>query len=285
LSYWLENMLRYHQYAWDEAAGVTGFTVGEVRRRAQELGVTTGLLPQQGAGETIWLRPYPGGRPPRIGFLDGAILPQRGTKVSVFLPWNPSSYVVVDLPEAIFSNLGLTYLAHTHIPTIWDAQNVWLENIDWNRDSSGKLSGSRSLPNDIHFGASINPSAEQIEMELWLRNGTRETLSGLRTQICVLLKGAPDFNGQTNDNKIFRSPASAVRSLKGDRWIVTAWERCGRTWGNALCPCLHSDPVLPDCPPGKTVRVRGRLWFCEGSQIDAELERAQKLFSPLPQVR
>ena len=285
LGSWLENMLRYHRYTWNEAAGVTGFSVDEVRRRAQELGLNTDLPARQRGEENIQLLPYPGGRHPRIGFLEAAILPQRGTKASVFLPWNSSSYVVVDLPEAIFSNLGLIYLAHTHIPTIWDAQNVWLENIDWNRDSSGKLGGSRRLPNGIHFGASISPSAEQIEMELWLRNDTRETLSGLRTQICVLLKGAPDFNAQTNDNKLFQSPVSAVRSLKGDHWILTAWERCGRTWGNALCPCLHSDPVLPDCPPGKTVRVRGRLWFCKGTQIAAELERAKKIFPPLPEGR
>jgi hypothetical protein len=28
--------------------------------------------------------------------------------------------------------------------------------------------------------------------------------------------------------------------------------------------CLHSDPVLPDCAPGQTVRVAGRLLFREG---------------------
>ena len=39
------------------------------------------------------------------------------------------------------------------------------------------------------------------------------------------------------------------------------WERCGRTWGNKACPCIHSDPVLPDCAAGETVRVRGKLWF------------------------
>ena len=68
--------------------------------------------------------PYPGGRHPRIGFLEGAIDPQRETKLSVFTPWHDSSYVVADVPEAIWSNLGLTYLAHTHIPTIWTAQKI-----------------------------------------------------------------------------------------------------------------------------------------------------------------
>ena len=60
--------------------------------------------------------------------------------------------------------------------------------------------------------------------------------------------------------------------------MLTAWERCGRAWGNAEVPCLHADPVLPDCKPGETVRVRGRLWFYEGKDIEQELERAQAGF-------
>ena len=103
-------------------------------------------------------------------------------------------------------------------------------------------------------------------MQLWLRNGTEQPLRGLRTQICVLLKGAPDFNAQSNNNKIFGKTAAACADQSGSRWILTEWERCGRTWGNAQCPCLHSDPVLPDCAPGETVRVTGRLWFGEGRQ-------------------
>jgi len=41
--------------------------------------------------------------------------------------------------------------------------------------------------------------------------------------------------------------------------------------------------VLPDCAPGETVRVRGRLWFYEGKEIDAELARAAAEFPPLAQ--
>ena len=53
---------------------------------------------------------------------------------------------------------------------------------------------------------------------------------------------------------------AAVRGPMG-RAIHTRWERAGRTWGNAAVPCMHADPVLPDCPAGETVRVRGTLWF------------------------
>jgi peptidoglycan/xylan/chitin deacetylase (PgdA/CDA1 family) len=275
LGYWLKNMVQDHRYTWQEAAQVTGLSIDVLRNRASELGLDHPAKPEPGhIAPAIRLRPYPGARHPRTGFLEGAILPQRGTKASVFLPWEPTSYVVIDLPEAIFSNLGLIFLAHTHIPTIWDLRNVWLENIDWERQPDGSLKRSQQLPNKVAFGTSIQPSQGQVEMELWLRNGSDEPLRGLRTQICLMLKGAAAFNNLTNDNKMFRNPAAAVRSAKGQRWILMAWDRCGRAWGNAAVPCLHSDPVLPDCSPGDTVRVRGRLWFYEGGRIESELERA-----------
>ena len=203
--------------------------------------------------------PYPGGRHTRIGFLDGAIDPLRGTKASIFAPWAGGGFAVVDVPEAIFSNLGLIYLAHTHVPTLWNAQNVVIENRDWERHEDGSLASEWTLPNRISFGAGVRPTENGADMELWLRNGTAETLTGLRTQICVLLKEAAGFQMQTANNKIFGK--TRAEAVAGGRRIVTEWERCGRTWGNAQCPCIHSDPVLPDCRAGETVRVRGWLRF------------------------
>jgi peptidoglycan/xylan/chitin deacetylase (PgdA/CDA1 family) len=203
--------------------------------------------------------PYPGGRHPRIGFLEGAIDPLRGTKASVFAPWPGGGFVVVDVPEAIFSNLGLLFLAHTHVPTIWNQQNVVIENRDWERREDGSLVSEWNLPNRVSFGAVVRPAEMGAQMELWLRNGTAEKLTGLRTQICVLLKGASGFEAQTTANKKFG--AARAEAAAGGRRIVTEWERCGRTWGNAPCPCIHSDPVLADCAPEETVRVSGWLRF------------------------
>src|SRR5262249_33818250 len=155
----------------------------EVQRKATEHNVHP-------ADAKLRVLPYPGGRHPRIGFLEGAIDPLRGTKASVFLPWDPASYVVVDLPEAIFSNIGLIFLAHTHVPTIWNEQNQVLQNIDWTREPDGTLRHHRLLPNGIVFGASIAARESDVEMELWLRNVTNIDLTRLRTQICVLLKQA-----------------------------------------------------------------------------------------------
>jgi hypothetical protein len=216
----------------------------------------------------VHVLPYPGGRHPRIGFLDGAVDPLRGTKASVFLPWDPASYVVVDLPEAIFTNLGLTFLAHAHIPSKWDSHN--LENRDWRHSRRGLLS-RWPLPNGIVFGASIEPREREVAMELWLRNGTPEPLTGIRAQVCVMLKGAGSFNQQTKENKLLRQPIAAARDAAGERWLLTAWEPCGRVWENPPLPCIHADPVFPNCSPGQTVRARGRLWFSDGRDIDREL--------------
>jgi len=280
LGYWLKNMLEDHGYSLEEAAATSGLSVAEVELEARKLGLigrgSVASLRRQPESTPIRLLPYPGGRHPRSGFKEGAILPHRGTKASVFLPWESSGYAVVDVPEAIFSNLGLTYLAHTHIPSIWDAQNLWLDNIDWKREASG-LSNNRTLPNQVTYGVQLTPSAKAVDMELWVKNESAQALTSLRVQVCVMLKGAPEFNRQTNDNKRLTAPIAAARSEKGNRWILTAWERCGRVWGNPQCPCMHSDPVLPDCPAGQTVRVRGKLWFYEGSKIEEEISRQNKL--------
>jgi hypothetical protein len=112
-------------------------------------------------------------------------------------------------------------------------------------------------------------------MELWLRNGTAETLTNLRVQNCVMLARAPGFSAQSNANKVFRPPFAAARSEDGGRWIVTAWTPTQRCWGNEPCPCLHADPQFPDCPPGQTVRVRGWLSFHEGDRVEPEFERIE----------
>jgi len=98
----------------------------------------------------IRVLPYPGGRHPRRGFLDGAIDPQRETKASIFTPWADGGSVVVDVPEAIFSNLGLFYRRHTHLPTIWDARGERLPPLEW-QVTDEALACERRLPNGIRF--------------------------------------------------------------------------------------------------------------------------------------
>jgi predicted amidohydrolase len=276
LQSWLENMVVYHRFTPGEVSAATGLSLPEVNASLRRFDLAGKTPPHRPPGESLRVLPYPGGRHPRIGFLEGAVTPQRETKLSVFTPWDDSSYVVVDLPEAIFSNLGLIYLAHTHVPTIWDAQGVTLPRLEWKQLPNGSFESERTLPNGIAFGAQVIPNPTEVRMELWLRNGTTEKLTGLRVQNCVMLGHARGFETQTNSNKLFRPPYSTARCDDGKRWIITAWSRNQRCWGNEACPCLHADPQLPDCPPGQTVRVRGWLSFLDRPQVDRELERIER---------
>jgi hypothetical protein len=182
----------------------------------------------------------------------------------------------VDLPEAIWSNLGLTYLAHTHVPTIWTKKNITLEPQEWMRANDGSLASDRKLPNRVRFAARVIPRPDCVLMTLKLINGTNSALADLRVQQCVMLKGAKGFAQQTNANKIFEKPYVACHSDDARRWIITAWAPCDRVWGNAPCPCLHSDPKFPDCPAGETRLLRGWLSFYEGTDIRAELRRIDR---------
>ena len=276
LKYWLENMVWHHRFTPEEITAATGLKPEEISRALKKFNITPERRPKHSAGSPLLVLPYPGGRHPRIGFLDGAVRPQRETKISVFTPWDDASYVVVDVPEAIWSNLGLTYLAHTHIPTVFDKQGIKLPPLEWNRRANGTLDIERSLPNGIAFGAKIVPGTEAVRMELWLTNGTEAALSDLRVQTCVMLKGAAGFAALANANKVFALPYVACRSDTGDRWIITAWDPPHRAWGNAPVPCLHSDPKFPDCAPGETRRLRGWLSFYQGTNVHAEFERIEK---------
>ena len=270
---WLQNMIWHHQFTVAEVTSATGLSGDEVRQALTRFEINPGTKPKRNDDQHLLVLPYPGGRHPRIGFLDGAIRPQRETKFSVFAPWDSGSYIVLDVPEAIWSNLGLTYLAHTHIPTIFDEQNHSLDVLEWEIQSTGDLRCERQLPNGIQFGTSVRPHRDHVQMEMWLVNGTDKTLSDLRVQNCAMLKGAPEFAQQTNDNKKFSGCYAAVRSSDADRWFILAWEPIHRPWGNPPCPCLHADPKFPDCGPGETRRLRGWCSFYDGDDIDAELAR------------
>jgi hypothetical protein len=270
---WLENMIVDHRFTADEVRMATGMSLEEASReidRLRPLGERTAAAGQ------LRVLPYPGGRHPRRGFLDGAIDPQRETKISVFPPWPDGGYAVIDVPEAIFTNLGLTYLAHEHVPTIWSERAVKLEPLEWDVSGPG-LQMQRQLPGGITFGSRVTQDADSVSMEMWLSNGTSAPLTGLRAQVCVMLKGLIGFNSQRRRNAVVDGPWIAIPSDPGDgqprRWIITAWQPNHRAWDNPPVPCIHSDPIFPDCPPGQTVRVHGGVWFYTGDDVRPEIAR------------
>jgi peptidoglycan/xylan/chitin deacetylase (PgdA/CDA1 family) len=249
LPYW-RGVMRQHSYSPSETSKVTGLPE-PLEQRYRITGKP--------------LLPYPGGRHMRIGFLEGAVNPMRGTKASVFLPWAGAGYAVIDVPEAVFANGKVEFLGHTHVPTKWDEKNIPISNRDWDRATDGSLSSEWALPDKVTIGASVRMNGEVVYMECWIRNGSDETLKNMRAQVCVMFKGAPAFAAQTNANKTLTMPRAIIRSADNQRWIATEWEDCQRVWGNDRCPCMHSDPKFPDCAPGETVRRKGRLWFGTGA--------------------
>ena len=248
----------------------TGLSLSDAER---EIANRTSTQAESGSTE-VRLLPYPGGRHPRRGFLDGAIDPQRETKISVFPPWKEGGYVVIDVPEAIFSNLGLIYLAHTHVPTIWDKQPTPLPRLEWSEIENG-LSVRRDLPNGIVFKSTVTKTPSGVEMTIDLTNGTLEKLTGLRVQVCTMLKVAVGFQSQEPLESIIHDSLIAVRARGTDRWIITRWEPNQRVWQNPPVPCIHSDPIFPDCKPGETVSVSGSLRFYEGSDVRSEIATKQ----------
>ncbi len=275
--YWIRIMLTYN-YSVQEMTDVLAWP----EKRVTDLIREFHLNPFPMDPDHVNLLPYPGGRHPRIDFKEGMLSPMRGTKVGIFLPWKPQDYLVLDLPEAIFTRYGLTFLGHKHIPTIFDLQQQKIKNRDWFQHPDGHLSNLWELPNRMTIGTELYPGKTEIDMSLWLYNGTKDTiLTNLQTQVCIMFKGATDFDQLTNENKIFRDAVVAIKSEQKDLWILTAWERCGHAWGNEDCPCMHSDPVLPDCAPGDTVRVKGKIWFTNSASFDSEMEKATRYFSVL----
>ncbi len=282
--FWLDNMLVHHGYSVAEAQAATGLAAAELATATETLKLPA-VAPARAVGMPLKVLPYPGGRHPRLGFFDGAVDPQRDTKLSVFTPWDPRSYVVVDVPEAIWSNLGLTYLAHTHISTIWDRRGIRLPHLEWSRRADGSFASERHLPNGIVFGVRATPSATHVAFRWWLRNGSTNALSQLRAQVCVLLGRAAGFEAQTSTNKRLDGPLVAARDASGRRWIITAWDALDRAWQNPPVPCIHSDPRLDDCPPGETREARGWLWFYEGDRILDELARLRRDFVDVKPTR
>lgn len=272
---WLENMVWHHRFSDAEIRSATGLEVAEIEAARERFHIHPETKPTRAPEAPLLVLPYPGGRHPRIGFLDGAVDPQRETKVSVFTPWDPESYVVVDIPEAIWSNLGLTYLAHTHVDTIWTTRNIPLAPTEWKAHDDGSFTMERTLPNGIAFGTTVRPAPDAVHMEMWLKNGTDRPLTDLRVQNCVMLKGAKGFTAQSNDNKTLAEPYAAVHDEAKRRWVITAWTPHQRSWANEKCPCLHSDPRFPDCAPGETQRLRGWLSFHEGEDLESELKRIE----------
>ena len=279
LRYWLQNMIWHHRFSTDEITAATGLSSDEIAAAQRKFNVSAETKPRRADDAPLLVLPYPGGRHPRIGFLDGAIRPQRETKISVFTPWDETSYLVVDVPEAIWHDTPqgrkLLYLAHTHVPTIWTERGVEL--------GEARVAASRRrepvvraaiaqrghVRDEDHAGQGRRADGD-VAHQRHRRRADRSEGPELRDA-----QGAPEFAQQTNDNKVLGKVYGACRSSRADRWFITAWVPVNRVWANPDVPCLHSDPQFPDCPPGETRRLRGWFSFYEGKDVEAEIRRIE----------
>lgn len=276
MEFWLRNAIIDHGFSEEEtsvALGLPSHLIPELPRGS--------AIDTPGAGR-LKVLPYPGGRHPRTGFLDGAVNPQRDTKFSVFIPWDTRSYIVVDLPEAIWSNLGLIYLAHKHIPTVWGNEHLD-EKLEWDMNTeSGVLTGQRFIPDRKHpvlqYRTRVVPGESMVAMEIQLTNHSQDKLTNLRAQVCNHLKGALGWHEQIGSNKVMSGSWIACGNEEGTKWVLTSWRNPDRAWHNPPVPCIHSDPSFPDCEPGESVTAQGLIKFHEGSDITEFLEISERDF-------
>src|SRR6185503_9237083 len=74
LRFWLENMISHHHFSAEEVSLATGLSPQEIVTAQRKFGISAPSILKSKPG-IVRMLPYPGGRHPRIGFLDGAIDP------------------------------------------------------------------------------------------------------------------------------------------------------------------------------------------------------------------
>ncbi|MBF0431292.1 MAG: hypothetical protein HQK83_08445 [Fibrobacteria bacterium] len=273
LEYWLQNMVWYHRYSVEEIQLATGLTPDSINSALVRFDINASTKPDRSEDAPLLVMPFPGGRHPRIGFLEGAIDPQRDTKMSIFPPWDDTSYGVIDVPETIWIGDKIFYLAHTHINTIWDDVGIKLHKVEWTRHNDGSYEMRRKMPDSTVIGSFVIPSKTEVRFQQWITNNTQNTLRGLRVQDCLMLSMMPGFNELNDNNNVVSGGYIARHGGNQKHWVIMAFGPSGEAWTNPLVPCMHSNPTFPDCAPGETQKIRGWLSFYEGDDIQAELTR------------
>lgn len=215
-------------------------------------------------------------------------------------PWPCQEYLWLDFPEAVFSDIGMLYLSHVN--PAHPAKFLNLPQVAWESKDKG-ICFERRLPNGVVFGGTIQETdlSTAVALELFIRNGSEQSLRDIKLQTCIYLRGIREFSAFSMKNKYVHvagagwvsfDTAVAVGENTGGRYrlgwrggakvadlpvIAVVSEKANRiigiTWfhstysliGNPHHPCLHADPFFPDLEPGHEASIHGEIVFFEGS--------------------
>jgi len=94
--------------------------------------------------------------------------------------------------------------------------------------------------------------------------------------------GPPVHDGELwgGSKDVVDAPVVAVTSKDGKHVFAVAWPRPRSILSNADIPCVHADPILPPCPAGRRVHVRGKIYLMDGT-LDDVLRRVRREIEPM----
>ena len=155
----------------------------------------------------------PGGEEKTMGKPEVSIAAEGNTSVILKAPWSYIEDYEYRFPETIQSNIGLLYLdAATGLPssdmtTGVKAGPAWITD-----EKTGAISYRIDLENGVSFGGSVTPEyGGAVVCEMFLENGTSETLSDLLTQLCLKFDEAPEFADPDLDRTFVHCDGKLIR--------------------------------------------------------------------------
>ena len=242
----------------------------------------------------------------KMDIIPGIWRPMFGSEQVAWIspPWESEEYIWVDFPEAIFVDGKMIYLGHIdqRFPTPYPT----LKSVSWKKTAKG-ISYEQTLPNGVSFGGEISKASDNIvEMTMWIKNGSGETLKNVKVLSCVFLNAIKEFSENSDSNKLIHvknkgwvSFPEVEKMASQDEGYGYGWlygtkkmsdlpvvvtqskiknHLLGVTWfdhtdsfiGNPNHPCVHANPFFDDIKPGDRQELKGEMIFFEGSMDEFE---------------
>lgn len=118
----------------------------------------------------------------------------------------------------------------------------------------------------------------------WRKMADTDRGGGKRSLCHYPVKGGPPaLDGKLwgGSKDAVDAPVVAVTSKDGKHVFAIAWPCPRSVLSNADIPCVHADPILPVCPPGRRVHIRGKIYLMAGT-LDDLLGRVRREILPVP---